>query len=162
MLKNNKFIGSILALAGLFCLIYPIATSISVDIVVGACLFVGAIFALFQTPQEDSAWGKAMYFVLAILYAIAGFFMMANPLEGTIALTLAVGAVFVAQSIFMFMYSSKAGKSNSAMVLLNAIVTLILGLLILFNLAQGLWIIGILVGINLMFTGVVIFTAKSE
>lgn len=160
MVKNNKFVGTILALAGIFCLIYPIATSISVDIVLGACLFVGAIFTLFQTPQEKTAWGKGLYFVFAILYAIAGFFMLANPLAGTVALTITIGAVFVVQSIFMFAYSGKVSHSNSAMVLLNAVVTLILGLLILFNLAQGLWIVGILVGVNLLFTGIVLFSEK--
>ena len=159
MSKNGKFIGAILTIAGLLCLLYPIAASVYVDIVVGICLFVGAFFGLFQCPQGKTGWDKALYFALALLYALAGFFMIANPLEGTVALSLAIGAIFVVQGIFTFAYAAKARKS--AMLILNAIVTLILGILILSNIAEALWIIGMLVGINLLFTGLSIFTLKT-
>ena len=159
MLKSSKFIGAILAVAGLLCLLYPIAASVYVDIVVGISLFVGAFFGLFQCPQCKSGRDKALYFALAVLYAAAGFFMVAHPLEGTVALSLAIGAIFVVQGLFTFAYAAKARKS--AMLIFNAIVTLILGILILSNIAGALWIIGMLVGVNLLFTGVSIFTLKT-
>lgn len=159
MLKSGKFTGAILILAGLLCLIYPFAASIYVDIVVGICLFVGAFFGLFQCPQCKTGWDKAMYFALAVLYAIAGFFMVAHPLQGTIALSIAIGVLFVVQSAFTFAYATKARKS--AMLFLNATITLILGLLILSNIADALWIIGTLLGVNLLFTGLSIFTLKA-
>lgn len=159
MLKSGKFTGIIFILAGLLCLIYPIAASIYVDIVAGICLFAGAFFGLFQCPQCKSGWDKALYFALALLYAAAGFFMVAHPLQGTLALSLAIGVLFVVQSAFTFAYSARARKS--AMLLLNATITLILGLLILSNVANALWIIGTLLGVNLLLTGLSIFTLKA-
>lgn len=158
-MKSGKITGALLALAGVFCLSYPIATSISVDIVIGACFFVGAIFALFQSPQMKGGWDRALYFVMAVLYALGGFFMMANPVEGTLVLTVAIGAIFVVQSAFLFLYwkRSRSRGPASGITLLNAAATGILGILILANIASGFWFIGVLVGINLIFTGIFTF-----
>ena len=162
-MKSNKFIGLILALAGLFCIIFPIATSISVEIIVGACFFVGAIFTLFQAPRQKGGWDKAIYLAIAILYAIGGFIMLAYPVQGTFMLTMVIGAIFLTQGIFTLFYwaAKKKRNTNTSMTLLNGIVNILLGAIILLNINAGLAFIGLLVGINLLFTGITILMQPS-
>lgn len=162
-MKSNKFIGLLLALAGFFCITFPIATSISVEIIVGVCFFVGAIFTLFQSPRQKGGWDKAIYLIIAILYAIGGFIMLAYPIQGTFMLTMVIGAIFLTQGIFTLFYwaAQKKSKVNSTMTLFNGIINILLGGIILINIEVGLSFIGLLVGINLMFTGITILMQPS-
>ncbi len=162
-MKSNKIIGLVLALAGLLCITFPIATSISVEIIVGACFFVGAIFTLFQSPRQKGAWDKGIYLITAILYAIGGFVMLAYPIQGTLLLTIVLGAIFFTQGLFTIFYwaAKKKRRVSNSFALFNGVINILLGAIILMNISAGLSFIGLLVGINMLFTGITILMQPS-
>ena len=62
-MKNStaKIIGALFAIIGAVCVCYPIITSLWIEIMVGAGLIIGAVFALIEIPYERGFWDKIYY-----------------------------------------------------------------------------------------------------
>lgn len=86
-----------------------------------------------------------------MLYAVGGVSLLMFPVWGTVVIMIMLGAIFFAEGVIMLAYWSTL--LNAPMMLVNAIVTLVLGILVLANINDGLWFIGMLVGIDLIFRG---------
>lgn len=151
MKKQSKLIGALYVLVGVLCMCYPIVSSLWVEIFIGAAFLAGGIFALFNIPSGDGFWGKAFYAAIAVLYAVGGVSLLMFPVWGTVVIMIMLGAIFFAEGVIMLAYWSTL--LNAPMMLVNAIVTLVLGILVLANINDGLWFIGMLVGIDLIFRG---------
>ena len=81
--------------------------------------------------------------------------MVLYPFEGVLALTLLLAAFLLVQGVFQIVaaYRIRPGRSWGWM-LASGIATLILGVLIWLGWpGAALWIIGLLVGIHLLFSG---------
>lgn len=156
--------GILFIVLGIFCVCYPILASVSIDIVIGISLLIGAIFAMFQMPQGVGAWKKLFYIILLMIYAFAGLILLMNPFEGTQALMVFFGFIFLSEGIFSLVYWNKLREfGHGSLILINAIISIILSVLILFNINMGIWFIGVLVGINFMFVGFsLVFSAPEE
>jgi uncharacterized membrane protein HdeD (DUF308 family) len=95
-------------------------------------------------------------FLIALIYVTAGIYLRLNLGIGIAALTLALIAFFVSQGLIdIFVYLRTRKTRASGWVLLDGAVTLLLGLMIWRHWPSGSqWVIGMLVGINMMFTGI--------
>ena len=160
--STAKIIGALFAVIGVVCICYPIITSIWIEIMVGAGLITGAVFALVKIPSEEGLWNKIYYLCISALYAAGGIFMFCNPVGGTAAVMIALGIMFLMEGVLILLYWANTLKKRHALMLLNGIITLILGALILANISTGLWFIGTLVGVDLIFTGIAIFAAPAQ
>jgi uncharacterized membrane protein HdeD (DUF308 family) len=94
--------------------------------------------------------------LVAVFYVAAGAYLIARPALGLASLTLALAIFFTAEGVVdVVAYLSTRKSGGSAWMLLDGIVTLALGLMI-WNRWPGtsLWVIGTLVGINMLMTGI--------
>ncbi|HEY2840592.1 MAG TPA: HdeD family acid-resistance protein [Pirellulales bacterium] len=116
-------------------------------IVAGAAQIVGSFWA--------GKWGGFLITLLAgIIYLIVGGMLLKQPIEGEMALTLVVGAFFLASGIFRSVASMSLKMNHWGWILLNGVVTALLGLLVLSGWpATGLFAIGLFVGIDMLFNG---------
>ncbi len=156
MKNSNLIYGILFAILGFFCILYPAFSTLWLEIMVGLGLFAGAIFTFMLLPRQRDFSGKAFYALLGVLYAAGGVFIVANPVQGAAALMTALGFIFIFEGLLVLMWLSKmkaAPRVFKGMSLLNGIVTLVLGVLVLLNPSAGMWFIGTLVGIDLLFTG---------
>lgn len=150
---NCHKIGGLLYLVlGALCLGYPFVGSLFVEILIGAAMLVAAFTALFSMPTSDGFLRGAFYALLALLYGVGGVCMLMFPVWGMLAATAALGTLFVVEGFVMFVYWLASG--NSALALFNALVSFILGILVLSNISDGLWFLGVLVGIDLICRGI--------
>ena len=146
--------GIFFVLLGVFCMSYPILASISVDIVIGASLFIGGVLACLRTPVRFGRWNKFFYTTLAALYALLGAALIWNPFEGTQALMILFGTAFLVEGVVALVYWNKLRESAAGVpVLMKALVSILLSVLVLFNIEMGIWFIGVLVGVNFVFVG---------
>ena len=152
IMKNSKFLGIVLAAIGVLCLVYPIVASVWIEIVVGACFIAASFFTLLGVSARSGAWDKAYGVLLTVLYLAAGGLMLLNPFEGVMMLMVMLGLVFTFEGV----------AANSWLVLLNGAVTLVLGALVLFNLSYGIWFVGVLAGIDLLFSGITLIARGAE
>ena len=105
----------------------------------------------FWSPR----WGGVMLHLLfGILYTVVGFLMIDQPLISAEALTVLLAAFFIAGGTIRIVMSLQMRFRNWGWQLLNGVINLLLGVLIWTQLpTAALWIIGLFVGIDLIFNG---------
>jgi len=95
--------------------------------------------------------------VSAVLALIAGVLLLAQPVEGTLTLTIVVGAYFLAEGVTTIMYALEHRRELSErwswMLFAGLLDILIAGMIIAGLPGSAEWAIGLLVGINLVFGG---------
>jgi len=157
--------GAITLLAGFFAMARPGLASVAITQIVGIiCLVSGAallISALFGKARKH----RLLDFFSAALRLVVGLMLIIKVVQGIMALTLVLSAIFIAEGIFGIILAFGLRGKNPAWVwvLLNAIIALVLGGMLLAKFpSDSDWAIGLLFGINAVFVGVsmIMFSAS--
>ena len=158
-------LGILIIILGVIALIEPLFAGIAVTIFVGLIFLLYGIFHLiyaFYTRKLGAGW-FVMQVLLGILYLIAGGVLLKTPMEGLVTLTLIAGILIfidgVIQVINAFDMKPLYGWGWSVF---SGILGIILGILIWSNWpGSSEWVLGILVGVNLITNGGSIFMVSS-
>jgi len=130
-----------------------IATLASV-VVFGVLLLVEGITEVIHAVMVRNWRGFALHLLSAALYLIVGLFMLEDPVRAATVLTLLLAAVLLTGGLIRIIFSLVNRYPSWPWVLLNGVVDLILGGVILSGWpASTLWVIGLFVGIDLLFHG---------
>jgi uncharacterized membrane protein HdeD (DUF308 family) len=146
----------LLIIFGLLAIGLPLATSLGAILIIGWLLTLSSAIQVLHAFQSQGLARILWKSVVALLYFGVGLYFLAHPLLGVASLTLAVGFFFTAEAVMDFFAYLKTRKSNgSGWILFDGIGTLILGLLIWrqWPLSSS-WVIGALVGISMLMTGI--------
>ncbi|WP_017659906.1 HdeD family acid-resistance protein [Baaleninema simplex] len=149
-------LGVLIALLGVLALARPLFATLAATLIFGWLFVIGGVLRIvyaFQTRKSGQFWLKTL---VGILSLVAGILLVTNLLEGVLTLTLILGiAIFLQGAIQTILAFQLRPAPNWGMVLLGGILSIILGILIWsqwpFN---APWVIGVLVGIALIFDGV--------
>jgi uncharacterized membrane protein HdeD (DUF308 family) len=149
--------GILLALLGLAAIIIPPVASLAVTIFLGWMFLVSGITGLaltFWARQMPGFWWSLISAVLAIG---AGIILLARPVQGTLTLTIVVGAYFVAEGVATIMYALEHRRELSgrwSWMLVAGLMDIVISFFIIAGLpGSAPWAIGLLVGINLLIGG---------
>jgi len=147
-------LGAGLAVIGALGIMYAFTATLISVVYLGALLVVAGFFEAmqaFRLSKWDEAFLRAL---LSILYIAAGFFMIFQPAINALTLTLVLAAFFVISGIMKIIFSATRHVPHKGWLLLSGIVSIFLGVLIWTQWPySGLWVLGTLVGIELLFTG---------
>lgn len=95
-----------------------------------------------------------LHLFLSILYIIIGIFIILNPAASALSLTFLLSIFFVVSGIMRIIFGLSKHVPHRIWLVINGIVTLILGLLIWYEWPySGLWVIGTFIGIDTILTG---------
>lgn len=149
----------LLIILGVFAVAIPQVFTLSIELLIGTLFILSGIFQGFRVLRSGYIEGFWPSFLGAILSIILGVYLLAYPVSGIIALTLLLAIFFlfqgVAQIVLGFNVKSTPG---STWVIFSGIITLVLSYLIWSGLpGTAAWVIGLLVGINLLMTGFSLF-----
>jgi uncharacterized membrane protein HdeD (DUF308 family) len=148
------FAGLLLIIGGLILLSSPVFASIATVLVIGAFLVAAGIIhfiSSFFEIHSDHFWA---HLGIAIITLIVGLLMLLTPKVTLVALTLLIAAFFLINGVFRIISSMFTRFRGWGWVLLNGIISLLLGILITIQWpASSFWVIGLFVGIDLIFTG---------
>jgi uncharacterized membrane protein HdeD (DUF308 family) len=155
--------GILMIICGILAIAMPFASSVGIVIVLGWLILFAAVFHLVFAFQSHSFGGFLWEVLLAIVYGVAGFYMVTHPLLGVVSLTLLLAIFLLVEGVVeIFFYFKIRGTANAGWVLFDGIVTLILGFLIWRRWpTSSVWVIGTLVGISLIFSGISRFMLSS-
>lgn len=148
-------VGGLLAVLGLLAIAFPFATGIGVEVALGALLVVGGIAQGVHAFGARGWTGVLGTAALGALYVLAGVVILANPLLGLATLTLLVGVFFLVDGVVELIMGVRVRpETNWAGLVVSGVLSLVLAGLILVGWpATAVWAIGLLVGINLLTTG---------
>jgi uncharacterized membrane protein HdeD (DUF308 family) len=150
-------LGITLVVVGILSLAFPLFAALSFNLLIGVTLLAGGIVTLAHALRVRRWQGFALQLLLGLLYAGAGVIFIAHPFAGLVALTLTLGAFFVADGVARVLLALQIRpESGWWLFLLSGVLSLFLGLLVLLGLPSG-WsvpVLGIVLGINMIFAGI--------
>lgn len=148
--------GVLLILFGLFAIAAPLASSLGAVLVIGWLMIFSSAAQVLHALQSKGIGHILWKLLVAVLYFGVGIYLLNNPLLGIATLTLAIGIFFFAEGIMDLAAYFKERKVNgSGWILLDGIVTLVLGVMIWQHWpASSVWAVGTLVGVSMVMTGV--------
>jgi uncharacterized membrane protein HdeD (DUF308 family) len=85
---------------------------------------------------------------------VAGFLITDAPLRSTLALTAVIATIFILAGLFRIVVAFVERFPHWGWAVLNGAITFLLGLVIIRHFPQSaLWVIGLLIGLELLFNG---------
>jgi uncharacterized membrane protein HdeD (DUF308 family) len=149
------FLGLVQVVGGVIALAVPLAASLAAAMVFGAVLVVAGVFQAVHSFGVRKWSGVLLHAVGALLYIAAGIFMLLFPLMGALTLALVVTALLFADGVLRTVIAYRLRPEGGWGWLLAAgIAGIVVGSLLLIGWPlTGVWAIGILLGVNLVFAG---------
>jgi len=153
--SSSIIIGVLLILAGVAAIAFPSFSTLTAEIWIAWILVFSGVSKLVYAIQSRAETGFVWKLLLGLLYISTGVFLLANPLEGVLTLTLTLGIFLLIEGIFEIAFAFQVRPQPSWVWLLgNGVTTLLLGGLIWAQWPfDGAFAIGLLVGISLLFSG---------
>lgn len=149
------FTGILLVILGVLALGAPLVAGISIAIAIGILLLAGGLVQLFLSFRADSIGAGLLASVVGGLKILAGVLVVTEPVLGLISLTLVLAAYFFIEGIFEIAWSLRLRPTAGwGWALCSGITALLLGMMIWSQFPlSGVWAVGMLVGIKLIFSG---------
>lgn len=162
--------GILLVALGVVAILIPPLATLAVTILFGWLFLISGVIGLVTTFWMRNAPGFWWALISAALAILAGGWMLAQPVAGALSLTLVLIAFFVIEgvaSIFFALDHRREFSGQWGWMLASGIVDLVLAAMLLMGLpSTGVWALGLLVGINMVFGGVALIAmalhARSE
>jgi uncharacterized membrane protein HdeD (DUF308 family) len=149
-------LGVIYLIAGLIALSSVALATVASVFVVGVMMLIAGVAEVINAFALKS-WGNfLLWLALGLLYIVAGFVTFENPLLAAALLTLMLGVALVASGIMRIVLAiSMRGSVPWIWVVFSGAITLLLGIVILAHWpVSSLYVLGIFLGIDLVFAGV--------
>ncbi len=150
-------LGILLVVCGTAALVVPavtIETSLAAMIVLGVSLMIGGIATIIASFWTGQSSRMLLQLLVGILYVVAGFVISDEPLRSAVMMAAFLAMLFIVLGIFRILAALVLRFPYWGWALLNGVVTLLCGIVIFRHFSQSaLWVIGILVGLELLFHG---------
>lgn len=159
--KAHKYAGWIVVLGiveivlGVIVLSAPFAGGVAVTMVIGAGMIFGGIARLLAAFFADSFGSGALAFLWGLLVASSGFYMFTNPGVGLATLTLVLSMLFFVSGLSECVVAFQVKPASGwGWMLAGGVVSVLLALMIWREFPlSGIWLVGTMVGINLLVNG---------
>jgi uncharacterized membrane protein HdeD (DUF308 family) len=146
----------LLMLAGILAIALPVLVGIGVNIVVAWLLVFAGVMHLVWAWHIRSLGSVIWQILLGLLYIGVGAYLLLRPLAGLATLTLALAIYLFAEGMLeLILAFARRPRHGWGWLLFDGVVTLALAILIWRAWPyRTLWVVGTLVGISMIFSGV--------
>ena len=148
-------LGIVLIALGLFALTYVVATTLTSVIVIGMLMLIGGLAQFVHAWTLRTISGFLLWTLVGLLYISAGIFAIRYPVVGAEILTMLLGASLIGVGVLRVgIWLMNRSQEGWVWLAFSGIVSLGTGLLIAFQWPGiGLFLIGLVLGIDLLFQG---------
>lgn len=148
--------GVLLIIAGMLAISAPMIAAIAVSILLAWLIVFAGIVHLVVAFHGHRAGSIIWKLLVGIAYLCIGTYLLWHPVLGVASLTLVLACLFLIEGVLnIVLFSRMRSVRGSSWVLIDGIVTLFLGLMIYLQWpSSSAWVIGTLVGISLILSGV--------
>lgn len=157
--KNSKvslIMGALLVILGVVAIAQPAVSTIFAETWFALILASAGATKLVYGFQTRNEGGLVWKLLLGVLYIATGVMLFVYPLTGILTLTLLLGGFLLTEGVFELILAFRLRpQQNWTWSLVNGIVTLVLGGMVWFQWPfNAPWLIGTLVGVSVLFTGI--------
>jgi uncharacterized membrane protein HdeD (DUF308 family) len=153
-------LGIVFVLAGFGAIAFPFLTTIAAKVALGWIFMIGGGVTVAHAFSAMGWRGFLLNFLIGALYLVAGAWLAFLPFTGIITLTILLAALFLAEGVLeMIMAIRVRPHEGWSWLLLSGLIAIAVGLMIGLGLpGSATWAIGLLVGVNLLSTGISFIT----
>jgi len=148
--------GVLLIVLGAAAVASPFLAAVAVNVAVAWLIVLAGVVHILLAFRAHGAGSMIWKLLVGVAYVCFGGYLIARPLLGVASLTLLLAALFLIEGILdIVLFVKMRPIRGSTWVLLDGIVSLLLGLMIYMQWpSSAAWAIGTLVGVSLIFSGV--------
>jgi uncharacterized membrane protein HdeD (DUF308 family) len=148
--------GVLLIVFGMLAVGSPLIAAVAVSLVVAWLIVLAGVVHVILAFRAHGAGSMIWKLLVGLAYLCFGGYMIMHPVLGVASLTLLLASLFLIEGILnIVLYVKMRPLGGSSWLLIDGIVTLLLGLLIYLQWpSSSAWAIGTLVGISMIFSGV--------
>jgi len=159
--------GVFLVILGILIMLIPQIVTLGATLVISIGLIIAGIHRLISSiilrKDLENPWLSSL---VGILLVVTGVYMTAKPLFSILILTLAIGIYFIFDGVHTLALAIQnrhlTSGTGMAMGIAAALVQFLLAFLIIFGLpGTALWVIGLLVGVNMLVSGIAMISIYS-
>ena len=140
---------------GILCIALPFVAGALATVLIAVAIIAAGIVTMLGAFRADS-WGIGIFaFLMGVAAIVAGVVMLARPMLGMVSIALALAAYFIVDGVFQIIGAFKARPAKGwVWFLFGGIISIVLGYIIYSDWpVSGFWVIGLLVGIRMIFGG---------
>jgi uncharacterized membrane protein HdeD (DUF308 family) len=146
--------GIALMILGCVGIVAPLVATFTTVMLFGFLLIAAGITQIVTSFWAGKWTGILLHLLIGILYTVVGFMISDAPVENAILLTKLIAIFLMVTGLFNIVAALLNRFPRWGWVLLNGCVTLLMGLLINRQWpTSGLWVIGLFIGIEMIFNG---------
>ena len=148
--------GVLLICLGVLAVGSPMVAAVAVNAFVAWLIVMAGVVHVIVAFHTREAGSVIWRLLVGLTYICFGGYLIARPALGVASLTLVLASLFLVEGIFnIVMYFKVRSMVRATWILLDGIVTLLLGLMIYLRWpSSSAWAIGTLVGVSMIFSGV--------
>ena len=148
--------GVLLIIFGMLAIGSPLLAAVAVSAIVAWLIILAGVVHLILAFHAHGAGSLIWKLLVGIAYLFFGIYLIMHPLLGVASLTLVLASLFLIEGILdIILFFKMRPIQGSSWVLIDGIVTVVLGLLIYAHWpSSSIWAIGTLVGVSMIISGI--------
>jgi uncharacterized membrane protein HdeD (DUF308 family) len=147
-------LGIAMIVLGTICVVDPLIPSLASVVVLGFMLIAAGISQVVSAFWAGKWSGMLFHMLIGVLYAVVGFMIIDSPVVNMVMLTWVIAIFLIVSGAFRIAAALAVRFHDWGWALLNGGVTLLLGIIIKRQMPEAaLWVIGLFIGIELIFNG---------
>lgn len=161
--RTSTLWGILVLLLGIFCLSAPWIPGLGLVLMIGIALILAGIAKIVFSFGSHTFGRGVLRFLIGALAIFAGGALMANPGAGLATITLFLAAWFLVDGIFTLIagFGIKPARGWGWMAF-SGLISIVLGVMIYTQWpVSAIWLVGVLVGIRLIFAGLAMLMVGS-
>lgn len=152
--------GIIMMVLGAAAIVWPQVSTLAVDLYVGWMFLISGILGLLTMFVAPSAAAFFWSLLTAALSLFVGVLLLWHPVEGVVSLTLVLIAFFIVEGVFQIaaaIRDRQALPDSWGWLLMSGIADLVLAAMMISGWPlTAIWALGLVVGLNLLTSGLAI------
>jgi uncharacterized membrane protein HdeD (DUF308 family) len=150
-------LGVLLVATGTAAIVVPpatVGTTFAVTIFFGILLMIAGAATIVSAFWIGEWSGFLIHLLVGILYVACGFVVTENPVVSVVMMTIFIAVSFIVLGTFRIIAALRLRYPQWGWALLNGVITMLAGVIVFRNLPKdAFWVIGLLVGLELLFNG---------
>ena len=148
--RQRQISAALLILGAVAAILLPFISATLLTLALGGIAFSAGVSQLLRLEQGN-AQGKLFRVLSALLYIGGAIFILIDPIEGEISLTLFAGVVVLVEGIMELAAGASSKAPMAGLMLLDGLLTAGIGLLLVLEWpSDSVWALGTLFGITLL------------
>ncbi|WP_415410689.1 HdeD family acid-resistance protein [Synechococcus sp. A10-1-5-9] len=162
-MSSRRIAAVLLVVAAIAAILLPFVSATLLTIGIGGIAFSAGIGQLLRLGAESTSQGKLFRVLSALLYIGGAVFILVDPIDSEISLTLFAGVLLLVEGVMELASGATTPGAAAGLAVVDGVVTSILGLLLVLEWpTDSLWALGTLFGVALFLSALNLFQTASD